>query len=104
MKDMYHNESVEEHVRKVFEKHKMVEYRYHMIQQIDPIYKDPFPRHFLSFRSHFFAPRKYFAGRYIDTFWFNMGFIWFLTVVFYFTLYYEVIARISSWPKKFKLS
>jgi len=49
MKDMYHNESVEEHVRKVFEKHKMVEYRYNMIQQIDPIYKDPFPRHSLSF-------------------------------------------------------
>jgi ABC-type multidrug transport system ATPase subunit len=104
MKDLYHNESVEEHVRKVFEKHKMVEYRHHIIQQIDPVYKDPFPRHFVSFRSHFFAPRKYFAGRYIDTYWFNMGFIWFLTILFYITLYYEAITRISSWPKKFKFS
>ncbi len=104
MKDLYHNESVEEHVRKVFEKHKMVEYRHNIIQQIDPVYKDPFPKHFLSFRSHFFAPRKYFAGRYIETFWFNMGFIWFLTVLLYFMLYFEVITRISRWPKKFRLS
>ena len=102
MKDLFQNESVEEHVRKVFEKHKMVEYRNQIIQQIDPVYKDPFPRHFLSFRSHFFAPRKYFLGRYIDTYWFNMGFIWFLTAIFYVTLYYEVIARISRRPKKFR--
>ena len=102
MKDLYQNESVEEHVRKVFEKHKMVEYRNQIIQQIDPVYKDPFPRHFLSFRSHFFAPRKYFLGRYIDTYWFNMGFIWFLTLIFYITLYYEAIARISRRPKKFR--
>jgi len=43
VKDNYHNESVEEYVRKVFEKNKMVEYRNTLIQQIDPIYLDPVP-------------------------------------------------------------
>ncbi len=101
MKDMYHNESVEEHVRKVFEKNKMVEYKNELIQQIDPIYKDPFPRHWLSFRSHFFAPRKYFLGRYIDTYWFNMGFIWFLTILFYITLYFDLLKKLVQWRRKY---
>ena len=104
MKDMYHNESVEEHVRKVFEKNKMVEYRNELIQQIDPVYKDPFPGSWLAFRSHFFAPRKYFLGRYHDTYWFNMSFIWFLTLLLYLTLYYDVLKKMMTWPGKFRIS
>ena len=92
-KDEYHNESVEDHVRKVYEKNKMVEYRHQLIQQIDPIYLDPFPSGRLSFRSHFFAPRKYFAGRYIDTYWFNIGFIWLLSILFYILLYFNVLYK-----------
>ena len=97
-KDMYQNESVEEHVRKVFEKNEMVEYHNELIQQIDPIYKDPFPGNWLSFRSHFFAPRKYFLGSYFDTYWFNMVFIWFLTIVFYFTLYFDLVKKLIKLP------
>lgn len=98
-KDMYQNESVEEHVRKVFEKNEMVEYHNELIQQIDPIYKDPFPGNWLSFRSHFFAPRKYFLGSYFDTYWFNMGFIWFLTIIFYITLYYDLLKKLIKLPR-----
>ena len=97
-KDMYHNESVEEYVRKVFEKNEMVEHNNELIQQIDPIYKDPFPGNWLSFRSHFFAPRKYFLGSYFDTYWFNMSFIWFLTIVFYITLYFDLVKKLMGWP------
>ena len=101
MKDMYHNETIEEHVRKVFEKNKMVEFRHELIQQIDPIYKDPFPRHWFGLRSHFFAPRKYFLGRYFDTYWFNMGFIWFLTILFYIILYFDLLKKLVQWPRKY---
>lgn len=101
-KDKYHNESIEEHVRKVFEKNEMVEYKNELIQQIDPIYKDPFPGHWLSFRSHLFAPRKYFLGLYFDTYWFNMGFIWFMAIIFYITLYFDFIRNLINLPKKFK--
>jgi len=101
-KDDYHNESVEDYVRKVFEKNKMVEYRHELVQQTDPIYLDPFPSGWLSFRSHFFAPRKYFAGRYIDTYWFNIGFIWFLSILLYIVLYYNVLYKLIHLPEKFK--
>ncbi len=48
----------------------------------------------LGIRSHFFAPRKYFLGKYYDTFSFNMAFIWFLTIVLYLVLYYDVPGRV----------
>jgi hypothetical protein len=98
-KDEYTNESVEEHVRKVFEKNKMIEHNNELIQQIDPIYKDPFPRNWLSLRSHFFAPRKYFMGTYIDTYWFNIGFIWFLSIIFYINLYFDLLKRLILLPR-----
>lgn len=94
VKDDYHNESVEEYVRKVFESNEIVQYRNELVQQNEPIYNDPLPGEWLSFRSHFFAPRKFFLGRYIDTFWFNMGFIWFLSLVFYVMLYYNIIYKL----------
>ena len=102
-KDDYHNENVEDRVRKVFEKNKMVEFRHQLVQQIDPIYLDPYPSSWFSFRSHFFAPRKYFAGRYIDTFWFNIGFIWFLSLLFYIILYYNLLYKLIHLPEKLKI-
>jgi hypothetical protein len=101
-KDDYHNESVEEYVRKVYEKNKMVEYRNTLVQQIDQIYLDPVPAGPLSFRSHFFAPRKYFLGRYFDTFWFNIGFIWFLSPLLYNFLYYNLVHKIIWLTQKLK--
>jgi len=100
VKDDYHNESVEEYVRKVFESNEMVQYKNELIQQNEPIYNDPFPEGWLSFRSHFFAPRKYFMGRYVDTFWFNIGFIWFLSLLFYIGLYYNILYKLIHLRKK----
>jgi len=101
-RNAYHNESVADQVKKVFEKNKIIEYNHELIQQVDPIYKDPDIDGFLNFRSHFFAPRKYFAGRYFNTFWFNLSFVWFLTVVLYFTLYFDVLKKILELPEKVK--
>jgi len=102
VKNAYYNESVAEHVRKVFEKHKMVEYKNQLIQQIDPVYHDPYPGSWIGFRSHFFAPRKYFMGRYYDTYRFNMGFIWFLLAFFYITLYFNTLYKTIRFFEKFK--
>jgi hypothetical protein len=100
VKDDYHNESVEEYVRKVFESNEMVQYKDELIQQNEPIYNDPFPEGWLSYRSHFFAPQKYFMGQYVDTFWFNMGFIWFLSLLFYAALYYNILDKLMHLRKK----
>lgn len=102
LRNAYHNESVTDQVKKVFEKNKILEYNNEFVQQIDPIYLDPQPEGFLNFRSHFLAPRKYFAGRYWDTFWFNLMVIWVLTLFFYITLYYDVLKKLLELPEKFQ--
>ena len=92
--NMYHNESVADQVKKIYEKNQVIEYEGRLYQQIDPIFLDPAPKG-IGIRSHFFAPRKYFLGKYFDTYRFNIGFIWFLTLVLYLTLYYDLVGKLA---------
>lgn len=90
----YHNESIADLVMKVFEKNKILQYKDELVQQTNPIYRDPNPRSFFDFRSHFLAPQKYFAGHYFDTFYFNIIVIWLMSIVLYITLYYESLKKL----------
>lgn len=94
--DEYFNESIADILKKVYEKNKILEYRNELIQHIDPIYEYPIPDHALSFRTHFFAPVKHFFGNYYKTFWFNMIFIWILTLILYATLYFETFKKLMT--------
>jgi hypothetical protein len=96
MLDRYHNESVSDQVKKIYEKNQIIEYNGRLYQQIDPVFLDPDPEGFPGIRTHFFAPRKYFMGRYYDTFGFNIAFIWFLTVLFYIILYFDLAGRLVN--------
>ncbi|MFO7671348.1 MAG: ATP-binding cassette domain-containing protein [Bacteroidales bacterium] len=89
----YHNEAVSDRVKRIYEKNQIIESDGRLYQQIDPVFLDPEPVG-LGLRSHFYAPRKYFLGRFVETFTFNMGFIWFLTIVLYFILYFNVAGKI----------
>ena len=94
LRNAYQNEYLTDIVRKSFERNKILEYNYELVQQIDPIYKDPTTTGLINVRTHFFAPRKYFAGRFFDTYWFNISVIWFYAALLYVALYFE-------WLKKF---
>jgi ABC-type multidrug transport system ATPase subunit len=99
----YHNESIADLAMKTIEKNKILQYKDELVQQYDPIYRDPLPGHKLDFRSHFLAPRKHFLGFYFDTFWFNLCFIWFMTLVLYITLYFESIKWVLELFAKIRL-
>lgn len=101
--DSYFNESVSDQVRKVFEKNKILEYQHRLVQQYDPVYRDPRANSFLEFRSHFFAPEKYFAGTFFDTFWFNMSFIWAYTALLYLILYFNLLVRLMNFFARLKI-
>lgn len=90
----YHNERLAEMVKKSFEKSPILEYNQKLVQQFQPIYLDPYPESFLGFRTHFFAPTKWFAGRYFDTYNFNLTMVWIMTLALYFTLHFEALKRI----------
>ncbi len=97
-KDKYFNESLSDLVRNIAVKERLLEYEGKLIQQIDPIFNTPNdPSHALDYRTHFFAPRKHLFGSYFDTFYFNIIVIWFMTLLFYITLYYELLRKLIDW-------
>ncbi len=96
LKNAYQNEHLGEIVKKSFEKNKILEFDHELVQQIDPIYKDPAATSPVNIRTHFFAPRKYFAGTFFDTYWFNICVIWLFSALLYVTLYYDLLKRMMN--------
>jgi ABC transport system ATP-binding/permease protein len=94
--DNYHNDKLEEIVRKIYEPNKILEYKGRLIQNIDPIYQDPYPEKPLEFRCHFLSPVKKFMGYTFDTFSFNISLILFSVVILYLLLYYETLLKINK--------
>jgi hypothetical protein len=62
-----------------------------IMQKVAPVYKSP---EFTNGRAHFFAPYKNLFGIKIDTLWFNLGFIWLISIFLYTALYFD-------WLRKF---
>jgi hypothetical protein len=58
------------------------------------VYKDPEPDHIVDFDAQFYMPAKHFLNQNIDTFFFNLGVIWSMTLVLAIALYYEILKRI----------
>ncbi len=99
--NMYFNESVSDAVRKIYERKKIIVYNSRLIRKADPVYLDPDPSSIFDFRTHFYAPRKSFLGRYFDTFWFNISFIWIMTVLLYVILYFDLLRRLINFSSTY---
>jgi ABC-type multidrug transport system ATPase subunit len=93
-KNSYQNEAIAELVKNSSETHRIIEKNGKLIQKIYPIYKDPDPDHMVDFDAQFYMPSKHFLNRNIDTFAFNLGVIWSMTLVLFFALYFEIIRKI----------
>jgi ABC-type multidrug transport system ATPase subunit/ribosomal protein L21 len=93
MKDTYYNESISDIVTKAFEKNKILRDGENLIQMVDPIYQIPEPRSSIDFRTHFFAPKKYFCGTYFETLWFNITIVWIFTILLYLVLYFDLLKK-----------
>jgi ABC-type multidrug transport system ATPase subunit len=96
-RERYHNEKLQDIVTNVYEKNKIIRYKNRLIQQADPVFLDADNSGFFGFRSHFYAPRKWFCGRYYDTFSFNIVILWLFSLVCYITLYFDVLKKLVDW-------
>jgi ABC-type multidrug transport system ATPase subunit/uncharacterized tellurite resistance protein B-like protein len=94
LRESYHNEAIAELVKNTSETHRIIEKDGKLIQKIYPIYKDPDPDHAIDFNAQFYMPQKHFLNQNIDTFFFNTGVIWSMTLVLALTLYLDVLRRI----------
>ena len=93
-RNAYQNEAITELVKNTSEVHRIIEKDGKFVQKIYPIYKDPDPDHMVDFDAQFYMPYKHFLNRNIDTYYFNLGVIWFMTLLLVVTLYFEVLRKI----------
>lgn len=92
----YYNDYVADLCKANLEKEKVIRGEGKLIQVVDPIYLYPSKSNILNFKAHFFAPKKYFFGKYIDTFIFNMSIIWLFSLLLYISLYFEWLKKLLN--------
>jgi len=90
-KNRYYNTALAELVtnKRDFNK-KVMRYNDKLIRKFEPVYMEPTSR---MGRAHFYAPVKIIYNTTFDTLSFNAVVIWIMSVLFYFTLYFDVIRR-----------
>lgn len=88
----YENKAVTRMVENSDETTRIVEWNGRLVQKFYPIYfQDHHPQNILDFQANFFVPTKQFMGKIFDTFYFNLGVIWTMTIVLYMTLYFDLL-------------
>jgi len=90
LKRDYHNDRLSEFVENSNEVVRIIEYKGHLYQKIDPIYLDP-ENKFV--KAHFYSPRKKLFGKYYSTFWINMYVIWAMSLILFIILYFRGLKR-----------
>jgi len=91
------NEAVNDWVTNSNDPMRIVEWKGELIQKVSPIYFDDHrPSNPLDFRANFYVPTKYFAGKKFDTLYFNIAFIWFITILFYIALYFQLFKKLIN--------
>ncbi len=91
LKLKYHNENLGNFVLNHNETDQFLETETRIIQKSDLAYRIPLQR---NGRAHFYAPIKRLGNISIDTYWFNMFAIWFLTGLLYLALRADLLRKI----------
>ncbi|MDW8296041.1 MAG: ATP-binding cassette domain-containing protein [Raineya sp.] len=102
LKNTYHNEAIEKLVKAIDTPERIITTEENrLVQKIYPIFQLPEPSHSLDFRTHFFAPQKYFANRFWETIYFNVCVIWLMSGVLFVTLYFNVFRKMIEFAGVF---
>lgn len=72
-----------------------------LVQKIYPVYIEPEPKSFFDYRTVFYAPVKYFGGRYYGVLFFNIMVIWFMTFVLILSLYFNLPGKLIRNGKRY---
>ncbi|MEQ8518988.1 MAG: ATP-binding cassette domain-containing protein [Cytophagales bacterium] len=95
---LYHNDQLQKLVTNSTSLVRFVETEEQIIQEVNPIYKRPnIPDSPISFRTHFYAPEKYFMGKFYNTLPFNVVVIWVMTILLFVLLYFDVLRKLVDY-------
>ena len=99
MRQAYYNQNLADFALNQNSTTKIIEAKGKLIRKKDPIFMDPTSR---IGRAQFYAPYKNLFGLHIDTFWFNFGVIWLMTIVLYFALWHDTLRKIVEGIERIK--
>ncbi len=102
LKRNYTNDQITSMVFDSKEKTRILEHEGRLVQQIYPIFANPDPVNYFDFRTLFYQPSKYFAGRYFETLYFNTAIMWLMSLSLVIALYYDVLRKIITMENRFK--
>jgi ABC-type multidrug transport system ATPase subunit len=89
-KQQYHNKRLASLINKENSIQNFTMHHGELIPLKDAIYRKPEEGRM---RAHFYAPVKFFFRQEMDTFWFNLSFIWLFSMVLFVLLYYDFLRR-----------
>ncbi len=93
LREVNHNEDLADMVLNRTVQQKLYETDKVIIQKSDPVLMEPGSH---LGRAHFYAPVKVIGKMKINTLWFNMAFIWMMSMLLYVTLYYNLLKRLLN--------
>jgi ABC transport system ATP-binding/permease protein len=103
-KNEFFNESLSDLVRNINAKERIMEYKGQLVQNINPVFQSLNPKNTFDYRTAFFFPEKNLLGKTLSTYSFNLLVIWFITLLLYLALYFELLRRFIDVVEKVNLS
>jgi len=90
LKRDYYNDNLADLVLNAACPDKVVQSKDRLIRKKDPVFMDPESQ---TGRAHFYAPVKYIGTLAIDTFWFNIGALWLMSLLLYLALQHNTLRK-----------
>jgi ABC-type multidrug transport system ATPase subunit len=90
----YTNDAIADLVKNTVETNRIIEKNGKFVQKIFPVYKDPDPDHLVDFDAQFYMPKKHILSQNIDTYFFNNGVIWYMTLLLGIALYFDLLRKL----------
>jgi hypothetical protein len=94
LKEDYENNELSDLLLETYRIHKYTETGNRIIRKYEPVYMIPTSKFG---KAQFYAPVKRIGSVQIDTFWFNLMVLWFVIILLYIALYYNILQRIINY-------
>ncbi len=98
-RETYYNDNLADLVLNKGSENKIIADQDQLIRKKDPVFMEPLSR---NGRAHFYAPVKFIGNIVIDTFWFNLGVIWLMSLSLYFTLLTDILRKGINYFENFR--
>lgn len=100
LKTEFVNKKLSDQLMNNMELIKTVESKGHIIRKFQPIFMDPTSK---MGRAHFYSPVKIVWKYIIETFWFNIIFIWFTSLILFMVLYFDLLSKSVTYFENIRL-